>query len=105
VDDLQIRAHKMILSSCSPLFKNILIKNPHKNPLIYLKDIRYRELDMVMKFIYLGQCDVGEWELEHFLAVGKELQINGLIEDMNLKYIKEYMVGNDIDSNESQEPT
>jgi hypothetical protein len=60
VDYLQIRAHKMILSSCSPLFKNILMKNPHKNPLIYLKDIRYRELDMVMKFIYLGPCDVGE---------------------------------------------
>ena len=50
VDDHQIRAHKVILSSCSNFFRNILLNNPHQNPLIYLKDIRYKELEMVMKF-------------------------------------------------------
>ena len=42
VDDHQIRAHKIILSSCSNFFRNILLNNPHHNPLIYLKDIRYK---------------------------------------------------------------
>ena len=30
VDDQQIRAHKVILSSCSQFFRNIFLKNPHK---------------------------------------------------------------------------
>ena len=31
-DDRQIKAHKVIISSCSPFFRNILVKNPHANP-------------------------------------------------------------------------
>ena len=33
-DDTQLKAHKVILSACSPFFKNILLKNPHPSPLI-----------------------------------------------------------------------
>ena len=32
-DDEQIKAHKVVLSTCSPVFKNILIKNHHQHPL------------------------------------------------------------------------
>ena len=32
-DHQQIRAHKLILSSCSEFFRNIFVKNPHQNPL------------------------------------------------------------------------
>ena len=42
VDDQQIKAHKVILSSCSELFRNIFLKNPHQNPLVYIKGIRYK---------------------------------------------------------------
>ena len=54
VDNQQIRAHKVILSSCSPFFKNILLRNPHQDPLFYLKDIRHKELEMILQFIYLS---------------------------------------------------
>ena len=42
--DKQIAAHKVILSSCSPFFKNIFFKNRQKEPLIYLKGIFHRYL-------------------------------------------------------------
>jgi hypothetical protein len=32
-DDEQIQAHNVILSACSPYFKNILCGNPHQHPL------------------------------------------------------------------------
>ena len=32
----QLNVHKVILSSCSQLFKEILTQNPHNHPLIYL---------------------------------------------------------------------
>ena len=85
VDNHQINAHKVILSSCSQFFRNILLRNPHQNPLLYLKDIRLKELEMVLKFIYLGQCEVGHSELTDFLSTGKALQISGLRENIDMK--------------------
>ena len=80
-DDHQIKAHKVILSLCSEFFRNLFIKNPHQNPLIYLKGIRYKELEVVLKFIYLGKCDVENEEITKFLATGSDLRINGLVEN------------------------
>ena len=50
-DDRQIKAHKVIISSCSPFFRNILVKNPHPNPLIYLKGVSYEHIENALKFI------------------------------------------------------
>ena len=94
VDDQQIRAHKVILSSCSQFFRNIFLMNPHKNSLLYLKGIRYKELALVIKLIYLGQCEVGQYELPDVLATGSDLKVRGLMEDINLKNIEEPVVEN-----------
>ena len=94
VDDQQIRAHKLILISCSEFFRNIFLKNQHQNPLLYLKGIRYKELMMVLKFIYLGQCEVGQNELQDFLATGHDLKVEGLMEVVNFKETEEPVVDN-----------
>ena len=83
-DNQQIQAHKVILSSCSLFFRNILLKNPHQNPLLYLKDIRHKELKMVLQFIYMGQCELGQEELEPFLATGKDLVVIGHFEEVGV---------------------
>lgn len=57
-DDQQINSHKVILSSCSSFFKNILLKNPHTKPLLYLKDVKQKELELILQFIYKGECQV-----------------------------------------------
>ena len=49
-----------------------------------------------MKFIYLGQCDLEQYELEDFLATGKDLEVSGLIEDVYFKKYKEDVVENRI---------
>ena len=66
VDHQQIWVHRVILSSSNQFFMNIILKNPHQNPLLYLKGIRYKEFEMVLQLIYLGQCEVGEGELDLF---------------------------------------
>ena len=50
-DDQQIKAHKAILSSASPFFRNILLKNPHQSPLIYLGNMQSGQLEQVLRFI------------------------------------------------------
>ena len=42
-DDEQIQVHKVIISACSPFFRNVLRKNPHQHPLLYLKDVKFTD--------------------------------------------------------------
>jgi len=77
-DERQVNAHKVILSACSPFFRNLLIRNPHQKPLIYLKGIRFEELKTVLKFMYLGEAQLPQEELTAFLSAAKELQVKGL---------------------------
>ena len=81
-DDKHIQAHKVILSSFSSVFRNILLKNNHQKPLIYLKDIHHSELSLILKLIYLGQCQVGSDYVEKLLACAKDLQILGLEDEL-----------------------
>ena len=77
-DDNQVQAHKVILSACSPFFRNILRKNPHQHPLLYLKGVKYQELLSVLNFMYQGEVNVAQEELNSFLAVAEELRVKGL---------------------------
>jgi len=74
----QIQAHKVILSACSPFFRSILKKNPHAHPLIYLKGVKLSNLQSALDFIYRGEANVAQEELNSFLAVAEELKIKGL---------------------------
>jgi len=75
----QVKAHKVILGACSPFFKEVLLKNPHQHPLIYLKGISLEDLEAIVKFIYQGQTSISETNLDTFLASAQELQVEGLL--------------------------
>ena len=81
-DDKHVRARKIVLSSYSAFFKHVFERYWHQNPLIYLKDIKYKYLDLILEFIYTGQCDVEESESVWFLLVGKGLGVNGIQEEI-----------------------
>ena len=49
-------AHKYVLSTFSPYFKDILLNNPHPHPLIYLRGIHSEDLYSILQFIYLGNA-------------------------------------------------
>ena len=80
-DDSQIQAHKVILSACSPFFRNVLRKNPHQHPLLYLKGVKYKELLSVLNFMYMGEVNVAQEELNSFLAVAEDLRVKGLTQN------------------------
>ena len=77
-EDEQVSAHKVILSACSPLFRGILRKNPHQHPLLYLKGVKYQEMLAVLNFMYMGEVNVAQDDLNSFLAVAEELRVKGL---------------------------
>jgi len=80
-DDDQIQAHKVILSACSPFFRNILRRNPHQNPLLYLKGVKFTDLQSVLNFMYHGEVNVAQDELNSFLAVAEDLRVKGLTQN------------------------
>ena len=78
-DGKQIKAHKFILSSSSIFFKRILLKNPHEHPLIFLNGVKLSELEKIVQFIYQGQTEVRQSDLDLFLKAARDLQIKGLL--------------------------
>ena len=81
-DDNQIHAHKIVLSSSSPVFRRMLLKNPHPHPLIHLRGVSHSDLKSVLEFLYLGQTEVGQTQLPYFMTVARDLQIRGLSENL-----------------------
>ena len=80
-EDEQLQAHKVILSACSPFFRNVLRRNPHQHPLLYLKGVKYTDLQSVLNFMYHGEVNVAQEELNSFLAVAEELRVKGLTQN------------------------
>jgi len=78
-DEKQVDAHKVVLSSCSPFFKNILLRNRNKDQLIYLKSIFHRDLVSILQFMYTGQTKVCKDNLDSFLVAAQELKVEGLV--------------------------
>jgi len=82
-DDEQIQAHKVILSACSQFFRNVLRRNPHQHPLLYLKGVKFTDLQSVLNFMYHGEVNVAQEELNSFLAVAEDLRVKGLTQNQS----------------------
>merc|ERR1719357_934493 len=77
-DDEQIQAHKLILSTSSPLLRTLFHRYNHPNPLVLLRGIRTKDMEAVVDFIYQGEVDVSQENLQGFLSLARDLQIKGL---------------------------
>ena len=77
-DENHVSAHKVILSACSPFFRSILRRLKHDHPMLYLKGIKHSDLTAVLNFMYHGEVNVAQEDLNSFLAVAEELKVKGL---------------------------
>ena len=77
-EDMSINAHKIILSSCSPFFKRLLRAHTNPHPLIFMRGTKSRDLEAIVDFIYLGEANIFQEQLETFLALAEELELEGL---------------------------
>lgn len=79
MENEQIKAHKVILGSCSRFFNEILQRNPHPQPLIYLKGVCIENLKALVSFMYKGEATIPENKIRSFMADAEELQVEGLL--------------------------
>jgi len=77
-DGHYLKAHKMVLSACSPYFQTLFFDNPCTHPIVILKDIKWDELKAVVEFMYRGEINVSQDQLAPLLKVAEVLKIRGL---------------------------
>ncbi|XP_017476023.1 PREDICTED: modifier of mdg4 isoform X2 [Rhagoletis zephyria] len=77
-DGRKIKAHKVVLSSCSSYFKEIFRDNPHPHPVIIFKFIKFEDLTSIIEFMYQGEVNVQQEALQSFLQTAELLAVQGL---------------------------
>eukprot|EP00096_Caligus_rogercresseyi_P009716 TRINITY_DN334_c1_g1_i1.p1 TRINITY_DN334_c1_g1~~TRINITY_DN334_c1_g1_i1.p1 ORF type:complete len:653 (-),score=140.48 TRINITY_DN334_c1_g1_i1:2088-4046(-) len=77
-DGSTLEAHKVILSSVSTYFRDILKTTPCKHPIIILKDTGRDEASAMLEFAYTGEVNVAQELLQSFLHMAKSFRIKGL---------------------------
>ena len=81
-----VQAHKVILAACSPFFRKILSHQKNQqNPLLYLKGICLKDLQIAIKFMYHGEVNIARESLNNFLEVAEDLEIKGLSTNSKLQ--------------------
>ena len=78
-DGQQVEAYKVILAASSPFFQKLLGRNKHPHPLIYMRGMKSEDLLAIVDFLYRGEANVFQENLDSFLAIAEELQLEGLM--------------------------
>ena len=56
-DGQQMEVHKVVLIASSPFFLNLLKKNKHPHPLVFMKGVQYDDLVSMVDFLYNGEAN------------------------------------------------
>ena len=104
-DGYQMEAHKVILAATCPFFKNLLRRNKHPHPLIYMRGIKSDNLTALLDFLYYGEANIYQENLDNFLGIAKELQLQGLDgeEERDGSDVKDITISNISDSTSPKE--
>lgn len=79
VEGKLLKAHKVVLSICSPYFQEMFITMPsNQHPILILKDMSARLVSNLLEFMYQGSVNVKQDELQAFMKIAETLQIKGL---------------------------
>ena len=77
-DGQRVEAHKVVLASSSPVFKELLKETKHPHPLLYLRGFNSADLLSMIDFLYTGTANILQENLDTFLACAEDLKLKGL---------------------------
>ncbi|XP_013785538.2 protein tramtrack, beta isoform-like isoform X2 [Limulus polyphemus] len=91
-----LKAHKVVLSACSPFFQTLFVDNPCKHPIVIMKDMRYVDMKAIIDFIYHGEVNVSQDQLSALLKTAETLKVKGLAEVGNEKQAEKHSDQQDV---------
>ena len=79
-DHKKVAAHKLVLSACSEYFRDIFKSNQDRSYLLLCLDgISSEDLINIMDYMYNGEVQIYQENLDRFLAIAQRLKLEGLI--------------------------
>ncbi len=86
-DTKTLKAHRLVLSACSPMFKSMLNKISYSkaHPIVFLHNVKYADIEAILDFMYNGEVNVKQEDLRSFLAVAEDLRVRGLTQESRSK--------------------
>ena len=78
-DQNQATAHKIVLSASSEYFNNIFKKNKISNPFLCLEGLSLTDLNNILDYIYYGEIQIYQEDLDRFLSMAQRFKIKGLV--------------------------
>ena len=79
-DDGEVAAHKVVLFTGSEFFQKFLPRAKHPNPYVYMRGMQIQHVRPVIEFMYNGEVQIPEDEINQILDIAKDLQVAGLSE-------------------------
>ena len=79
-DQQHVSAHKVVLSSSSEYFKNILTSNKHSHPMLCLSGVNQEDLKNILDYVYNGEIQIYQDQLDQFLTIAQRFQLEGLMQ-------------------------
>ena len=90
-DHKQVKAHKFILSASSDYFRDIFKHNKQSNIVICLHGIGSVELIHLLDYIYTGEVQLCQEDLDNFFKIAQRLKLEGLMNEKQAEIHEEEM--------------
>ncbi|KAH8303557.1 hypothetical protein KR018_003064 [Drosophila ironensis] len=84
-DGRSMKAHKMVLSACSPYFQTLLAETPCQHPIVIMRDVNWSDLKAIVEFMYRGEINVSQDQIGPLLRIAEMLKVRGLADVTNME--------------------
>ncbi|XP_049766094.1 protein bric-a-brac 1-like [Schistocerca cancellata] len=74
----RLRAHRVLLSACSPYFQRVLLEHPcgvGESVTVILHDVSHEDMRRLLDLVYTGSTEVPGHDLSRFLCTAKALDL------------------------------
>ena len=97
------KAHKVVLSAFSPVFKSIINDGALSNPTVFLRGIHSNEIQSILQFMYLGEATFYQERMNEFLNVATSLEIKEISKGMDNEQKENQNINQTSDIHKSEE--
>ena len=80
-DHKKVSGHRLVLSACSEVFRDLFQSMIHSNPYLYLDSFDSQEILLILDYIYQGEVQIRQENLNRFLELADKLKLEGLQEN------------------------
>lgn len=84
-DQVQFKAHRVVLAANSPYFQSILQDMPMDHCSIIFPGVKAFEMRALLEYMYTGEVNVTQSQIPKIMRIAEELEVKGLFDMADLK--------------------